>query len=109
MRVYIAGPMTGLPENNYPAFRAEAMRLRALGHEVVSPNELNAGREHEGWAACMKRDIAVLTTCDAVQVLEGWMKSRGAKLEIVVARELGITVYSPRVPLSAPRIVSIET
>jgi hypothetical protein len=107
MRVYIAGPMTGLPESNYPAFRAEAARLRALGHEVVSPNELNAGREHEGWTACMKRDIAVLTTCDAVQVLNGWMKSRGAKLEIAVARELGITVYSPHLPLRVPHIEGI--
>ena len=31
-RIYIAGPMSGLPELNYPAFNAMAERLRAHGH-----------------------------------------------------------------------------
>jgi recombination protein RecT len=34
-RIYISGPMTGLPELNFPAFNAEAARLRALGFEAV--------------------------------------------------------------------------
>ena len=29
-RIYIAGPMSGLPDLNYPAFNAMAERLRAL-------------------------------------------------------------------------------
>ena len=29
--VYISGPMTGLPEFNYPAFFAKAAELRAEG------------------------------------------------------------------------------
>ena len=33
-RVYVAGPMTGLPDFNYPAFNAEAQRLRGLGYQV---------------------------------------------------------------------------
>lgn len=36
-RIYISGPMTGLPEKNFPAFNAEANRLRALGFDVVNP------------------------------------------------------------------------
>ncbi|TGA83618.1 DUF4406 domain-containing protein, partial [Pseudomonas aeruginosa] len=27
-RIYLAGPMTGLPEHNFPTFHAEAARLR---------------------------------------------------------------------------------
>lgn len=107
-RVYIAGPMTGLPAKNYPAFAAEAARLRALGHEVINPAEVNAGLEHEGWAACMKRDIPEMLKCDAVQLLPGWLKSRGVKVEVTLARALGIYVYSPYAPLETPAIEGIE-
>jgi hypothetical protein len=36
-RAYIAGPMTGLPEFNFPAFHAAAASLRARGFEVENP------------------------------------------------------------------------
>jgi len=99
MKIYVAGPMTGLPDLNYSAFAAETARLRALGHEVVSPAEINAGLEHEGWAACMRRDVALMATCDAVQLLPGWTKSRGATIEVNLARELDIQVMQPEMPL----------
>lgn len=94
-RIYVAGPMTGLPDLNYPAFAAEVTRLRANGHEVASPAEINAGLESDGWHACMRRDIAVLLTCDAVQLLPGWEASKGAGIEIFLAREFGIAVWLP--------------
>jgi hypothetical protein len=92
-RIYVAGPMTGLPELNFPAFRAEAARLRAEGWEVISPVEINHGLEHEGWNACMRRDLAALATCDAIQMLPGWHASKGATLEHHVATQLGLAVY----------------
>jgi len=95
MRIYIAGPMTGLPELNYPAFAAEACRLRALGHEVVSPAEINTGLEHEGWDACMARDLPALATCEAVQLLPGHERSRGTQVELQHARALGLRVFMP--------------
>ena len=42
MRIYVAGPMTGHPELNFPAFHAAATELRALGHHVENPAEINA-------------------------------------------------------------------
>jgi hypothetical protein len=98
-RIYVAGPMTGLPDLNYPAFAAEVARLRADGHQVASPAEINAGLESEGWHACMRRDLAVLLTCDAVQLLPGWQASKGARIEIFLAREFGIAV---RLPITQP-------
>ena len=40
MKMYLSGPMTGMAENNFPAFHDAAAKLRAGGHEVVNPAEL---------------------------------------------------------------------
>ena len=37
MKVYIAGPMSGYPDMNGPAFDKKADELRAQGYEVVNP------------------------------------------------------------------------
>jgi len=39
MRVYIAGPMSGIPQFNFPAFKAAARALRAIGYDVICPAE----------------------------------------------------------------------
>jgi hypothetical protein len=91
-RIYIAGPMTGLPELNFPAFHAEARRLRALGYEVINPAEINADPAAE-WAQCMREDIAQLVQCDGIALLPGWQNSRGASLEHHIAKALGMRVH----------------
>lgn len=93
MRIYIAGPMSNLPGLNHPAFHAAAATLRALGHTVVNPAELNPDPNAD-WLACMRVDIAQLVTCDAVALLNGWNKSRGASIERNLAAELGFVVLS---------------
>ncbi|WP_225784689.1 DUF4406 domain-containing protein [Xenophilus sp. Marseille-Q4582] len=92
-RWYIAGPMTGLPELNFPAFHARAAELRAAGFEVENPAEINADPKAK-WEDCMKADIARLVTCDAVLLLPGWEKSRGARLEAHIAQELGLQLVA---------------
>lgn len=89
-RIYVCGPMTGLPEFNYPAFAAETARLRALGYEVISPAEINPNGGT--WHECMRRDIAQLMTCDLLVWLPGWSESRGARIETKLATELEIKV-----------------
>lgn len=95
IRWYIAGPMTGIEALNFPAFHAEAARLRALGYEVVNPAEINVD-PNEGWAACLKRDIAQLVTCDGIALLPGWQRSRGAKLEWFIAKALDMLIVEAR-------------
>jgi hypothetical protein len=90
-RIYIAGPMTGIQELNFPAFHAEAARLRAAGHEAVNPAEINPDQGAE-WHTCMRGDIAQLVTCDAIHMLPGWETSRGATLEHHIATALGLTI-----------------
>lgn len=91
MKVYISGPMTGIPEFNYPAFEDAAQRLRALGYDVVSPHEINPpdGIDHT-WEWYLRRDIAGLVECDGIVVLPGWENSRGARVETDLASVLGI-------------------
>lgn len=91
-RIYIAGPMTGLPELNFPAFHAAATEWRAKGWEVVNPAEINADPKAD-WLECMRADIQQLVTCDALYALHGWSKSRGATLEVTIAQRLGFDIH----------------
>lgn len=89
-RIYCAGPMSGIPEYNFPAFHAETARLRAMGYEVVNPAEINP---YPGpWKECMRRDIAELVACDALVLLPGWERSKGAQLEYSIATALGFQI-----------------
>ena len=91
-RIYIAGPMTGVPEHNFPAFHAAAERLRQAGWEVVNPAENFGGQTDLPREAYLRADVALLVTCNAIAMLSGWEDSRGAKLEYLLARELGMPV-----------------
>ena len=104
-RTYIAGPMTGIANLNFPAFHAEAARQRAAGHEVINPAEINGDADElvacaamtpaeleAHWQACMRKDIAALMTCSRIVMLFGWWNSRGARLEHHVAQALGFEV-----------------
>jgi len=97
--IYIAGPMTGLPEYNYPAFMAAAQALRSRGWRVTNPAE-KALKADADWVLHMRADLALLVRCDALALLPGWEKSRGARLEVGVARELGMSVHCIGVWLS---------
>ncbi|HIC7213972.1 MULTISPECIES: DUF4406 domain-containing protein [Burkholderia cepacia complex] len=92
MRLYLAGPMSGYPELNFPAFHAESKRLRALGFSIVNPAEINAGTGAD-WLACMRADIKQLVDCDGIALLTGWERSRGANIEHGIARGIGLRVY----------------
>lgn len=91
-RIYIAGPMTGLTEHNFPAFHAAADQLRQAGWNVVNPAENFGGRTDLPREDYLRADVALLVGCDAVAMLGGWEDSRGAKLEYLLARELGMPV-----------------
>ena len=88
-RIYIAGPMSGLPALNYPAFHAKAAELRALGFHVENPAE-NPAPHCSSWLGYMRLAVAQLATCDAVYLLPGWRHSRGACVEHQLAVGLGL-------------------
>lgn len=100
-RIYLAGPMSGLPDNNYPAFHAAAARLRALGYHVENPAE-NPVPEPETWENYLRMGLRQMLTCDAVVTLPGSPQSRGAVLEMSVARQVGIPVLEFEQMCNAP-------
>lgn len=90
-KIYISGPMTGLPEFNFPAFNAEAERLRGLGYEVINPAELNSDPT-KSWHQCMRNNFKYLFDCDTLALLDGWLSSAGAQLEMHVAHRVGMEI-----------------
>lgn len=88
-KVYISGPMTGLPEFNYPAFNAAAGLLRGRGFEVVNPAELATGNT---WEWYMRQNIKDVCDVDGLVLLEGWQNSKGAQLEVYIAKTLGMPI-----------------
>lgn len=106
---YIAGPMRGYPEFNFPAFDQATERIRALGCEVFSPAERDRAKGFD--AAGMKGDIAELDAlgfdlrlaladdtdficrrATHIFMLPGWSRSTGATAERALAIALSLTV-----------------
>lgn len=115
--LYIAGPMTGLPHFNRVAFERASRVLRVSGFNVVSPVELDdaegidweaeeaaarvdpeAYRQSETHRRFLLRDlIAILENeVDAIWVLDGWEHSKGAALEVHIARAVGLPIFDER-------------
>jgi len=108
MFIYVAGPMRGKPDFNFPAFEAATKYLRKLGHEVFNPAErdLTAGFKSVGMTghedlseegfdlrAALAADLAYITLeADALCVLPGWENSAGARAEVATAHALGLLV-----------------
>ena len=103
--IYIAGPMTGCKDYNYPAFNAAAKELRADGWDVVNPAELGNSfgtpEELNNNQPLLKRLIAIelqaVADCDAIYLLPGWHESRGATTEFGVAVRLHKEIVLHRV------------
>lgn len=96
MILYIAGPMSGLPEYNYPAFRAAEKALRAKGYDVLNPVDIEQHNPTPGtpqaWEWYMRHALRMVLDADALALLDGWERSKGAStMEHPVAQGLGMT------------------
>ncbi|WP_085708324.1 MULTISPECIES: DUF4406 domain-containing protein [unclassified Pseudomonas] len=100
-RLYLAGPMSGFEDFNFPAFNKMAADLRARGYVVENPAE-HGVVDGVDWADYMAYDLTRLGLCGQVAVLPGWENSKGARLEVHIARELGMPV------VNAHDLVSME-
>jgi nucleoside 2-deoxyribosyltransferase len=101
MTIYIAGPMKGYPDNNYPAFDRARDWLIENGHVVVSPADVTRQlRETLGEEPTIsqiaKADIFALLQCDTLFMLNGWEHSLGARTEHAIANWMRLAIYYQR-------------
>lgn len=77
MKIYIAGPITGVPDYKQH-FTAAEKRLRDAGHVTMNPAILPEGFEHHEY---MHICYAMIDVCEAVYMLTDWRNSKGALME----------------------------
>jgi hypothetical protein len=91
--IYIAGPMTGYEYFNFPAFHRAAKHWRSCGYCVQNPAEINTDYGMLAQEEQLKRDIQALLLCNTVWMLRGWSYSKGAKVELAIAKWLNMNVW----------------
>ena len=120
MRLYLAGPMTGLPDNNYPEFFLKAKALEEVGYQVSNPATIDDVHEKEvkgecvycrterdhPWEWYVLRGLAMLSACDAIALLPAWNRSAGTRVEVEFAKGMQIPIGSAFLFLD--RYVSIQ-
>lgn len=90
--IYLAGPMSGTSNFNYPLFEEAAKKLRSKGYNIISPHE----HADPAWTYehCLRQGvILLLKMCDGIALLPGWESSKGARLEVDVAKACGMKVF----------------
>ncbi|ECT1023755.1 nucleoside 2-deoxyribosyltransferase [Salmonella enterica] len=87
MKVYIAGPMSGLPNFNRDRFNEIAGLVVESGNIPLNTAILPDGLSERDYMAI---GIAMLQCADAIYLLEGWEKSAGARAEKTLADKLNI-------------------
>jgi hypothetical protein len=96
---YIAGPMSGYPEYNFPAFIEAANWLNEQGfynieNPVVNGTADGAKPGEKTWVFYMKRGIEQLVRAQAIMLLPGWEDSKGATTEARLAEVLEYWMFS---------------
>jgi Domain of unknown function (DUF4406) len=112
VKIYLAGPMRNKEDFNAPAFESWAKTLRSQGHEVYSPSEMslklfgdavrkNAGGDESAMGGdqmtigrtVFHLDLTYICLhADAVALMPGWQKSKGASAEHAAAVALGLEI-----------------
>lgn len=59
--IYIAGPMTGIPQHNFPAFDAATKRFRERGFGVVNPAEMDRDKGIDNHTHLMPDQLAAMS------------------------------------------------
>ena len=109
--IYIAGPMRGIKDFNFPAFDRQEKVLLEQGWNVINPAEMDRQdgtpcsspmeydpainyEDREFMREVLGRDlIAICNDCTALYMMSGWETSRGAKAEWHTAKALGLEIY----------------
>ena len=98
-RLYIAGPITGQPDNNKAKFAEAETLLNGAGYATINPQNVHEdhcdddgrpGEDAHTWRWYMARCLPLVLESDGVALLPGWRGSRGARVEHDLAWAAGI-------------------
>jgi hypothetical protein len=92
MKIYISGKITGIEAEAPALFQMAEDIIRNMGHEPVNPMKLPHKRAKK-WSDFMRTDIRHLMGCQAIWLLPNWQKSRGARIECLIATKLGFVIF----------------
>lgn len=85
-KLYLAGPMTGYPEFNVPAFKTAKEALEKKGFKIMLPVDIENAKDGWLWGDYLAEDIRIVCNeCEGIILLPEWERSRGAKLELAAA------------------------
>lgn len=88
MKLYVCGPMSGLPGLNFDAFFEADKKLRDAGYDVLNPADRAGRTPNMPWEWYMRRGIKDVCDSDGLAVLPGFRASPGAQLELRIAGDL---------------------
>ena len=96
--LYLAGPITGMPNLNREEFAAAADHLKEQGFRVINPHDLTDGVDfhpEQDYEQIMRICVcSMVESSDEIITLSGWENSPGAKREVEIARLMHIPVVS---------------
>lgn len=101
LKIYIAGPMSGIEGLNWRKFNQKEMDLVSAGWCVVNParmdhdagiNPMDELKEYD-YEDAARRDIEALKSCDAIYLMSGFQFSKGACWERALAKHWGLRRY----------------
>jgi hypothetical protein len=91
-RCYIAGKISDLPETEWRAnFEQAKVEVLAMGYEPVSPVDLDHCHDNS-WLNCVRVDLTAMLTCNILFAQHNWSVSKGATIEVELARSLGLII-----------------
>jgi len=92
-KCYISGKITGLGlEVAKQNFHNAAVYVRSLGYEAINPMELTPINDSFTWHDYMREDIRLLCDCGSIFMQENYNESKGAKIELEIARSINLKI-----------------
>ncbi len=92
--IYISGKVTGqkIEDARQKFLKAEAFLEKFMPEErIINPLKIET-RGGLDWEQYMAKDIVQLFFCDKIYMLSDWKESKGAKLEYLIAKEMGMKI-----------------